>query len=88
MFTCVLKEEYNGNYRYIQHVWIMGSCCNCALWMAKFSSDQIAAAREERQKEAELHKQEVDALAEVIQKNTDAINKLTAYITKEVIDCE
>ena len=57
-------------------------------WMAKFSSDQIAAAREERQKEAELHKQEVDALAEVIQKNTDAISKLTAYITKEVIDCE
>lgn len=53
-------------------------------WMAKFSSDQIEAARKERQEEAELHKQEVSSLSEVIQKNTDAITKLTAYITKEV----
>lgn len=57
-------------------------------WMAKFSADQISAAREERQRESELHKQEISSLAEVIQKNTDAITKLTAYITKEVIDCE
>ena len=53
-------------------------------WMAKFSADQISAARAERQTEAELHKQEVSALSDVIQKNTDAITKLTAYITKEV----
>ena len=57
-------------------------------WMAKFSADQISAAREERQRESELHKQEISSLAEVIQKNTDAITKLTAYITKEVIDHE
>ena len=57
-------------------------------WMAKFSADQIESARKERQEEAELHKQEVSALAEVIQKNTDAITKLTAYITKEVDDHE
>lgn len=53
-------------------------------WMAKFSASQIDAARSERQTEAELHKQEVSALSDVIQKNTDAITKLTAYITKEV----
>ena len=53
-------------------------------WMAKFSTSQIDAARSERQTEAELHKQEVSALSDVIQKNTDAITKLTAYITKEV----
>ena len=53
-------------------------------WMAKFSADQIESARKERQEEAELHKQEVTALSDVIQKNTDAITKLTAYITKEV----
>lgn len=53
-------------------------------WMAKFSVSQIDAARSERQAEAELHKQEVSSLAEVIQKNTDAITTLTAYITKEV----
>ena len=57
-------------------------------WMAKFSSDQISAARSERQTEAELHKQEVSALSDVIQKNTDAITKLTAYITQEVDDHE
>lgn len=57
-------------------------------WMAKFSADQISAARAERQTEAELHKQEVSSLAEVIQKNTDAITKLTAYITKEVAEHE
>lgn len=53
-------------------------------WMAKFCSDQIEAARNERKEEAELHRQEVTALSDVIQKNTDAITKLTAYITKEV----
>lgn len=57
-------------------------------WMAKFSASQIDAARSERQTEAELHKQEVSALSDVIQKNTDAITKLTAYITKEVDDHE
>lgn len=57
-------------------------------WMAKFSADQIESARKERQEEAELHKQEVSSLADVIQKNTDAITKLTAYITKEVSDNE
>ena len=57
-------------------------------WMAKFSASQIDSARSERQTEAELHKQEVSSLAEVIQKNTDAITKLTAYITKEVNDHE
>lgn len=57
-------------------------------WMAKFSADQISAARAERQTEAELHKQEVSSLADVIQKNTDAITKLTTYITKEVNDHE
>ena len=55
-------------------------------WMAKFSADQIESARKERQEEAELHRQEVSSLAEVIQKNTEAITKLTAYITKEVTD--
>lgn len=57
-------------------------------WMAKFSANQIDSARSERQTEAELHKQEVSALSDVIQKNTDAITKLTAYITKEVDDHE
>lgn len=57
-------------------------------WMAKFSEEQIESARKERQEEAELHRQEVSNLAEVIQKNTEAITNLTAYITKEVADNE
>ena len=57
-------------------------------WMAKFSADQIESARKERQEEAELHRQEVSSLAKVIQKNTEAITQLTAYITKEVADNE
>lgn len=57
-------------------------------WMAKFSADQIESARKERQEEAESHRQEVSNLAEVIQKNTEAITKLTTYITKEVADNE
>ena len=57
-------------------------------WTAKFSVSQIDAARSERQTEAELHKQEVSALSDVIQKNTDAITKLTAYITKEAAEHE
>lgn len=57
-------------------------------WMAKFSEEQIESARKERQEEAELHRQEVSNLSEVIQKNTEAITKLTAYITKEVADNE
>lgn len=52
-------------------------------WMAKFSENQIAAARTERAAEAEQHKQEVAQLATVIQQNTEAIIKLTDYINKE-----
>lgn len=72
----------------ISDIRLMGRCGDFAFWMAKFSSDQISAARSERQTEAELHKQEVSALSDVIQKNTDAITKLTAYITQEVSDHE
>lgn len=52
-------------------------------WMAKFSESQIEAARTERTAEAEQHRQEVSQLATVIQQNTEAIIKLTDYITKE-----
>ena len=52
-------------------------------WMAKFSENQIEAARTERTAEAEQHKQEVAQLSTVIQQNTEAIIKLTDYITKE-----
>lgn len=52
-------------------------------WMAKFSENQIEAARTERAAEAGQHKQEVAQLATVIQQNTEAIIKLTDYINKE-----
>lgn len=52
-------------------------------WMAKFSENQIEAARTERTAEAEQHRQEVAQLATVIQQNTEAIIKLTDYINKE-----
>ena len=52
-------------------------------WMAKFSENQIEAARKERAAEAEQHRQEVTQLSTVIQQNTEAIIKLTDYIDKE-----
>lgn len=50
------------------------------VWMAKFASDQLAIAREDRTAEAERHAQEIDKLASLIDNNTNAIIELTTMI--------
>lgn len=53
------------------------------MWLAKFASDQLAIAREDRNAEAERHKQEIDELTSVISNNTTAIVELTTLIKED-----
>lgn len=49
-------------------------------WLAKFASEQLAIAREDRNLESERHQQEIDKLTDVISNNTAAIVELTTII--------
>lgn len=53
------------------------------VWLAKFASDQLATAREDRNLESERHQQEIEKLTEVITNNTNAIIELTTLIKEE-----
>lgn len=50
------------------------------VWLAKFASDQLATAREDRNLESERHQEEIAKLTEVISNNTNAIIELTTLI--------
>ena len=53
------------------------------VWLAKFASDQLATAREDRNVESERHQEEIAKLTEVITNNTNAIIELTTLIKEE-----
>lgn len=52
------------------------------IWGSKFLTDQMDKARADRLTESDAHRKEVGQLAEVIQNNTLAIQKLTDIIIK------
>lgn len=52
------------------------------IWGSKFLTDQMDKARADRLTEGDAHREEVGQLAEVIQNNTLAIQKLTDIIIK------
>lgn len=52
------------------------------IWGSKFLTDQMDKARADRLTESNAHREEVGQLAEVVQNNTLAIQKLTDIITK------